>query len=298
VSNLSQRILVALVAIPLIVFFSMLGGFYFFGMVLFISSIALHECYRLATKKGASPQTTVGIIFGAVVVSLFMGEKLNLTPPATAQFVILSLMFVLSVMLIELFRNKGPALLNIATTLFGVFYVSLFFGSLVGLRELFVPWHFPVARYFGPDSPANAAQQVYDWGGMTVVTVFVSIWVCDTLAYFAGRFVGRHKLFERVSPNKTWEGASAGYVGAVATFLIAQNFFLPYMTVGSAFVCGSIVGIVGQMGDLAESLLKRDAGVKDSSALIPGHGGALDRFDSLLFVAPAVYLYLALIAWR
>jgi phosphatidate cytidylyltransferase len=188
----------------------------------------------------------------------------------------------------ELFRNHGSAVLNAIATLAGVMYVSTFLGSLVGLRELFtVPHPAASARFLDVES-----LHVYALGGRTVVTVFVSLWVCDTFAYFAGRFFGRHKLFERVSPNKTWEGAIAGYVGGVAIFLISQNFLLPYMTVGSAFVCGSIIGIFGQVGDLVESLLKRDAGVKDSSALIPGHGGVLDRFDSLMFVAPLLFLYL------
>lgn len=279
-SNLTQRILVALVTVPLILLFSMMGGFWFFGMVLLISTIALHEFYTLGKQKGASPQVAAGLAFGALVVSSFLWERLRSGDIALAfpqVLVMLFLLFVPLIMLAEMFRNKGSALTNIGFTLFGVCYVSLFLGSLVGVRELFAS---------GSDAAA------YDRGGLTLATIFVSIWICDSLAYFAGKFLGRHKLFERVSPNKTWEGAGAGYVGAVATFLVAQNFFLPFMTVGNALVCGSIVGIVGQMGDLAESLLKRDAGVKDSSTLIPGHGGALDRFDSLMFVSPMMFLYL------
>ncbi|MBX2991957.1 MAG: phosphatidate cytidylyltransferase [Bacteroidetes bacterium] len=307
--NLTQRILVALVSIPLIVVFSWWGGLWFFGMVLLIAVLGLNEFYTLAARKGAAPQVVTGLVFGALVLCVFIWQKLQfviltfagqfgvaLPMPTMAQlFLILFLIFVPLIMLLELFRNKGSALLNVATTLFGVCYVSLFLGSLIGVRELFIPADFPVWLHFeghGIDYPAEVVRQVYDWGGATVITVFVSIWVCDTLAYFAGRLLGKHKLFERVSPNKTWEGAVAGYVGAVATFLVAQSFFLPYMTVGSALVCGSIVGIFGQAGDLAESLLKRDAGVKDSSALIPGHGGVLDRFDSLLFVSPLIFFYL------
>jgi len=308
-SNLTQRILVALVAIPLIVLFCMLGGFYFFAMVVFISSVGLHEYYKLAEKKGTSPHIGLGLMFGFLVTCVFIWGKLQyvilsvaakfgreLPMPTMAQlFLILFLLFVPLIMLVELFRNKGSAIINTATTVFGVCYVSFFLGSFVGLRELFIPEDFPVWLYFdvhGADYPPEVVKQVYDWGGATVITVFASLWMCDSLAYFAGRFLGRHKLFERVSPKKTWEGASAGYVGAVAAFLIAQNYFLPYMTVGSAFVCGSIVGIFGQLGDLVESLFKRDAGVKDSSALIPGHGGVLDRFDSLIFVSPLIFFYL------
>lgn len=293
----------------------MLGGFYFFGMIVFISTLGLHEYYTLAEKRGASPQIALGLIFGFLVSCVFIWEKmhyhvilplsvtLGLKPPMLRMEQVLLLLFLLFVpliMLLELFRNKGSAITNLATTLFGVCYVSLFLGSFVGVRELFVAENIPGVLYAGSlttSVPGEVTERVYSWGGATVITIFTSIWMCDSLAYFAGRFFGRHKLFERVSPKKTWEGASAGYVGAVAAFLIAQNCFLPYMSVGTAFVCGSIVGIFGQLGDLVESLLKRDAQVKDSSAIIPGHGGVLDRFDSLIFVSPPILFYLEFIVF-
>jgi phosphatidate cytidylyltransferase len=100
-----------------------------------------------------------------------------------------------------------------------------------------------------------------------------------------------------VSPNKTWEGAVAGCVGAVAAFVAGKYLALPYLGVLEAAVCGAIVGVVGQMGDLVESLFKRDAGVKDSSTLIPGHGGVLDRFDSLLLSSPLLFLFLDFIVF-
>jgi phosphatidate cytidylyltransferase len=127
--------------------------------------------------------------------------------------------------------------------------------------------------------------------------VFASIWVCDSAAYFAGRAFGRHRLFERVSPKKSWEGAVAGFVGAVAAFVVGKVIALPYLGLAEAVFCGVIVGVFGQVGDLAESLLKRDAGVKDSSSLIPGHGGILDRFDSLMFVSPLLFFYLDFIVF-
>jgi phosphatidate cytidylyltransferase len=140
--------------------------------------------------------------------------------------------------------------------------------------------------------PEATAATIYGWGGWTVLAIFISIWVCDSAAYFAGRAFGRHTLFERVSPKKTWEGAIAGFVGAIAAFVLMKELALPYLTFGQSLVCGVIVGVFGQLGDLVESLLKRDAGVKDSSSLIPGHGGVLDRFDSIMFVSPLLFLYL------
>jgi len=114
----------------------------------------------------------------------------------------------------------------------------------------------------------------------------------DPVGEEPGAAIGRHKLFPRVSPNKTWEGAVAGFVFAILSALAARALVLDYLGVGDALVLGGIVGTFGQLGDLFESSLKRDAGVKDSSNLLPGHGGVLDRFDSLLFVAPLAYLYI------
>jgi phosphatidate cytidylyltransferase len=292
----------------------MAGGFYFFGLMAVISALALNEFYALARAKGSSPQVGVGALFGLCFNAAFIFDRLKYglvtllasigrpvpLPTMTQLLLILILVFVMFVLVVELFRKKNSAVSNIATTLLGVCYVSLFLGSLVGLRELFVPGDFPVYRHFniiGVDVPANILATLDRWGGLTVATIFASIWVCDSAAYFIGRAWGRHKLWERVSPHKTWEGAIAGSVAAVATFVASRALFLDYMTLGSAIVCGVIVGLFGQIGDMVESMLKRDAGVKDSSSLIPGHGGVLDRFDSLLFVSPLIYLYLDFIVF-
>ena len=121
-----------------------------------------------------------------------------------------------------------------------------------------------------------------------------SIWACDTAAYFIGSAIGKHKLFPRVSPNKSWEGSIAGFIFAVAAFYVSKILMLDFINLTDAIILGVIVGTVGQLGDLIESLLKRDAEVKDSSSLIPGHGGVFDRFDSLLLTAPIVYIYMTL----
>lgn len=313
-SNLTLRVLVALVGIPLIVFLTLSGGYYFFAFITLVSALALHEFYGLAKKKGADPQVVLGLLFGLCVSSVFLYSKLRdgllravlgmglqIPLPTMAQsFLILFLLFVPVILLVELFRNRGSALLNVATTMTGVVYVSFFFGTFIGLRELFIPEDFPVFLHFqvpGPSVPDDVSGTIYRWGGYTIMAVFASIWMCDSAAYFAGRAFGKHKLFPRVSPNKTWEGAVAGFIFAVGTFLLARALVLPYLSPFSAIVCGVIVGLFGQLGDLIESLLKRDAGVKDSSALIPGHGGILDRFDSLMFVAPLLYLYLDFIVF-
>ena len=314
VSNLATRVLVAAVGIPVILLVTMAGGFYFYAMVLLIALLAIHEVFALARAKGVSPQAGAGMTLGGLLVTAFAYFKVRLLvvggllargihvpfPSMAQSLLILYLVALPLIMTIELFRGKPGALVNIATTLFGASYAGLFLGSLVGLRELFIPEDFPVYAYFplhGTAVPDDVAGLLYRWGGYTVITLFASIWVCDSAAYFAGRSFGRHRLFERVSPNKTWEGAVAGFLAALAVFQLARVLVLPYMSVVDALVCGIIAGACGQIGDLAESLLKRDAGVKDSSSLIPGHGGVLDRFDSLLFVAPLVFVYLDFIVF-
>ena len=313
-SNLATRVLVAVVGIPVILLVTMAGGFYFYGFVLLVALLAIHELYALARAKGAFPQTGVGMTLGGILVTLFayfkfrllvlgtlLDRGIQLPFPSMAQLLLIVCLTALPlVMAFELFRGRTGPLVNIAVTLFGACYAGLFLGSLVGLRELFIPEDFPMYAYFpllGTAVPDEAALRLYRWGGYTVISLFAAIWVCDSAAYFAGRAFGRHRLFVRVSPNKTWEGAAAGFVAAVGVLQLARVLLLPYMSVTDALVCGMIVGVCGQIGDLAESLLKRDAGVKDSSSLIPGHGGVLDRFDSLLFVAPLVFVYLDFIVF-
>lgn len=174
----------------------------------------------------------------------------------------------------------------------GVFIISLFFGTLIQTRELF-PFGFPVSKFF-PHAIATSEDliQINRWGGYTIISILATIWICDTAAYFGGMTLGRRKLFERVSPNKTWEGAVFGFVFSILTMLAAQSLLLAYMSTTNAVIIGMMIGCFGQMGDLVESRFKRDAGVKDSSSIIPGHGGVYDRFDSLVFVSPILYLYI------
>jgi len=313
-SNLTTRVLVALVGIPAVIAATMVGGYVFFGLIAAIAVVGILEFASLARAKGASPQVGISIALGLLLLAVFLYDKLHVVilrmfasygiappfPSMAQEFLILILLFLPLVLGVELFRNEPSALANSATTLFGALYVGVSLGAFVGIRELFVPADFPVFAYFtvpGPSVPDGVAAQIYRWGGYTVLSIFVAIWMCDSVAYFAGRAFGRHKLFPRVSPNKTWEGAIAGFVAAVAAFVVCRQLLLPYLALRDALVCGAIVGAFGQIGDLVESLLKRDAGVKDSSTLIPGHGGVLDRFDSLLFVAPLLFFYLDFIVF-
>jgi len=292
----------------------MVGGIFFFAFIALTSALALAEFYKLAQLKGAKPLVALGIICGFFINLSFLHAKLQtfvvgivealgiaIPFPSQAQlFVITLLVIIILVSLRELFRNDGSALLNLATTLMGVLSVSVCFGTFIGIRELFVPLDFPMLRYFPNEASfmdLEKIQEVYRWGGYTVIAIFATIWICDSAAFHAGMLFGKHKLFLRVSPNKSWEGAIVGFVFAILSAIASKYIVLEFLPLRSAIVIGIIVGIFGQFGDLIESLFKRDAGVKDSSNLIPGHGGVLDRFDSLLLVSPLVYLYLDFIVF-
>jgi len=308
-SSLLQRIAVALFGIPLIVFLVMAGGYFFYGLIVVITLIALREFFGLVSLKGHTPVRWVGMMIGFLVVSSFIFERLQLDfyeylldsglqMPIFSQLQLLLVVILLGSFLTQmvvLFQRDNSALLVSAGTLGGVIIIALSLGTLVGLREVF-PANFPVAKFFpsftGSYFDTELRSTIDQWGGYTIMSVLVSIWLCDTAAYFIGLTFGKHRLFERVSPKKSWEGAIAGVAGAVLGMVIGYSLFIPYLGLTHAVILGMIIGVFGQMGDLVESRMKRDAGVKDSSSLLLGHGGFYDRFDSLIFVGPIVFVYI------
>jgi len=271
--NLSQRVAVAVVAAPLILWAAWYGSLPFFIFIETIILLGLLEFYQLTQAKGMQPNRLLGVIAGLALGAqiYFRGSGELVEPWVTA------MLFVVLLVIVELFRNKGSALHNTGATLLGFAYVAGLWSFLLLIREL-----------------PHRLNIDYASAGTWLVMLLVTIWVCDTAAYFTGRAFGRHKLFERVSPKKTWEGAMGGLIFAVLMAVASHYWFVRDLRLVDVIIIGLIIGTVGQMSDLAESLFKRDAGVKDSSSLIPGHGGVLDRFDSEMLVAPLVYLYLVL----
>jgi phosphatidate cytidylyltransferase len=266
-SNKSTRIIVSLIAIPAIIAAAYFGKIYFFLFTLIISVVAFYEFSLLANKKGMKPNIWFGI--GAILFIFFNQYYIRI------DYYSFFLLFMIFLLITELFRNKGSAILNLGATLLGILYVGFFGSALMNLRE------------FYPD-----IGELYYRGGFLVITLLAAIWICDSAAYFGGSALGKHKLFRRVSPNKSWEGAVFGFIFAIITVIISRYLFLDFLSWTAVLAIGLIVGIIGQAGDLVESLLKRDAEVKDSSGIIPGHGGIFDRFDSLFMTAPAVYILL------
>jgi phosphatidate cytidylyltransferase len=266
-SNNLLRVIVAVIAIPLILAASYFGGIFFFFFTSFIILVSYYEFTRLVLKKGAQSNLWVGLF----AIFIFL---LNQYKPFIDTYALLLVLTVL-ILITELFRNKGTEIFNLGTTFLGIFYIGLLGSSLVGIREFY-----------------PRVGDLYQRGGWIIISVFASIWVCDSAAYYGGTALGRHKLFLRVSPNKSWEGAIFGFVFAIITMIAAKFLVLDFLSWQTIIVFGFITGIIGQIGDLTESLIKRDAGVKDSSNIIPGHGGIFDRFDSLFLSAPLILFYL------
>lgn len=266
-SNKITRILVAIFAIPLLLGVSYIGGIPFLIFILAIGLVSFYEFSIMLKNKQIFTSRIIGFISVALII---LNAYFHLF-----SFEILFLTMIPLLLFIELFRNKESAINNIAATLLGIFYMGFFASTLIGIRE------------FYNDVPLS-----YSNGGYIIITIFITLWMTDSAAYFIGTAIGKHKLFPRVSPNKSWEGAIAGFVFAIITLVDIKVFLFSFLSWTDVVAFSVIIGVFGQIGDLIESLLKRDAGVKDSSSLIPGHGGIFDRFDSLLFSAPLIFLYL------
>ncbi len=272
--QLAQRLMTAAVGVPAAIVFSLVGGWGFLIVMNFVLGVGLYEFYRMMECKGIRPYKTVGILAGlGVSWYVYFREGVFSSLFVT---VVLAL-----VMVLELFRRDGElAVFHISTTVLGVFYVAWFGSHIILLRQL------------GETSPWG------DVGGWFVILAFALAWMSDTGAYFIGSAIGKTKLLPRVSPHKTLEGALGGLVLAVVTAFVARLTFAPFFTVWDALALGLISGVAGTLGDLVESLMKRDVKIKDTSRALPGHGGMLDRFDSVLFVAPFVYYFLRFIVPR
>lgn len=277
--ELTKRSIVAAFGIPVIVLLIYLGSYYFTVAVTFLSTVTLLEFYKIVEKKGAKPNKFWGLTFNIVLTlsSYFLFSNQHYNEILFAQ----SLIFIVGALSLQLISKNHNAIMNISATIGGSAYITLFFICLIAVRE----YDYFGYIYYGQPPAFDSMVLVYSF--------IVSVWICDTAAYLFGRKFGRHKLMPHVSPKKSWEGAVAGFFGSVVTMVLI-NYFTDNLDFAHSLMIGIIVGIGGQIGDLAESQLKRDAGVKDSSGILPGHGGFLDRFDSILFVSPIILVYLVI----
>ncbi len=285
-SNLTQRILVAAIGIPIVIYVCF-QSYSLLGLSLIMALLAVHEFYGLAKAKGFVPQVWIGMTLCAAIVLGFAPFRLHIHSETSDLMPLLLIAGVVATMTAELFRGYPNPLAQMSATIAGAVYVGVGLGGFFGVHEFFF-----IRAALGAATPSGANISLQ--AGYFTITMLVSIWMCDSAAFFVGRKLGKHKIAVSVSPNKSWEGGIAGIIGAMLTWWAVRQF-IPEMagiSITTVLAMGVIVGVLGQIGDFAESMLKRDAGVKDSSNLIPGHGGVLDRLDSILFVAPITYFYL------
>lgn len=240
----------AVVAAPPVVFFLLAAG---------AAALAVVEVCALAERQGIQPLRGVAVGGALVILSSFLSQG----PPLLPSLALCAVGVPLAVLAAR--RPMAQALPVIAVTLFGSVFVGLLLGYQVGLRAV------PEA---GPD---------------LVLFLWWVVWSSDTAAYLAGTRLGRRPLAPAISPRKTLEGTAAGLLMAVAAGALGRAWFLQELIPWHACMLGLVLGLLGLAGDLCESLLKRGAQVKDSSTLLPGHGGILDRTDSLLLSAPVLY---------
>ncbi|MBI1746000.1 MAG: phosphatidate cytidylyltransferase [Acidobacteria bacterium] len=263
-----KRFLTALVMVPLVILAVLYSPSWLFAFwVGGVSLLALYEFFTLAAASNVRCFTIFGYVSGAAMIfSLF---RLDLQ---IILALLISLLLVSFLVALAALDDLHAALTSISATCFGVFYTTFLLGLLI-----------PIRAFSGPSAAAN-----YPY----IFFPMIVTWAGDIGAYYVGRRFGRHKLAPRVSPKKTLEGAAGGVLASVAAGLVFHRFYSLHDTAVGIAILATVISVVGQFGDAAESLLKRGAGMKDSSALIPGHGGILDRIDSLLFAIPTMYLYL------
>ncbi len=265
VSNNLRRVVTALLAAPVVLGMAYWGGWVFAALVAGIGLLGQRELYRMARRTGAHPHAVAGYCLGACVVALFVAP--GLWPLAAAVL----LVFLAAAPLVV---PPAQFLSSFTATLAGAVYPTALLGSLVGLRQV------------------RSATVTDTEAFQLVVFVLLVVWATDVAAFYVGRTVGTHALAPTISPNKTWEGTLGGFGVALLVGGLLKMLWVSVLSWPHVAALVLIGGGVSQLGDLLESRLKRSTGTDDSSHVLPGHGGMLDRFDAMAVAAPLMVLYL------
>ncbi len=257
------------VILAIVVFGAIYSSYLGFGLLLLAIVLgSLREFYRMSREKGIEPQDVAGYFAGAAIFG-YGFDYFYLGGVYTTHLTLFMLLIVPLMFVIELFKEREQPLVNIGTTLLGLVYIALPLALLVGV---------PLLLTGGA------------WNPLVMILYILIIWCSDSFAYLVGVTMGRHRLYEKISPKKSWEGFFGGVAGSIVMAVITAKLLGAdvWMWIG----VGVVISVMGCLGDLVESMFKRTCGVKDSGTLLPGHGGVLDRFDSLIFTAPFVLVYL------
>jgi phosphatidate cytidylyltransferase len=299
--ELTRRIAFGVIAAPVAIAILLSGGWPLAALLAVVSALGAWEFFRIARASGLTPLDDVGTAIAGLIPLLVHARFLGLYDPSgrlgPLSLIVLVLLTLLG-LAIWLRGVAGKPLSSVAATAFGVAYTGGMLSFGYGIRNHDYA-SAPAALSLGGKTYSLAA------GGLLLLLPVFVTWASDIGAYAAGRTMGKHKLIPSVSPGKTVEGAVGGLLASMLVAAVYTRYVLhpaAHLTFrippAGVFAFGAIVSVAAQVGDLAESLLKREAGVKDSSHIIPGHGGILDRFDSLLFVLPVSYVLLGfMLTW-
>lgn len=271
----SQTRLITGIIVGFTAFFTMIyGGIPLAALVLVIVLLASKEYTMILKNKGFLPSFKIITASGLLFTLIAYFGRLDLTPIVFTISIFMAFLWVL-------FRGKQPYIANVATTILGSIYCGWFPAHLLMLRDLGV-----IEPVFNGFIKQNSSME----GAIYNVVLLLAVILTDSFCYFAGIQFGKHKLAEVISPNKTVEGAIGGSLMCIV-FCLVIGYFIN-LEWYHALIIGILIAAFAQIGDLCESMIKRDAGVKDSSDILPGHGGFLDRTDSYVLTIPVVYYYI------
>lgn len=272
-NNFIQRAITGILFVAVLMGCILYDPLTFGALFVIISALAIREFGHLLNQtEGISINKTITMLGGAYLFLAVMGFCIDTA--GGSKIFIPYLLLVLYLMISELYRKKENPVLNWAYSMLSQLYIALPFAMLNVL-----------AFQNNPETSSISYNPILP------LSIFIFIWLNDTGAYCVGSMIGKHRLFERISPKKSWEGSIGGGILAIASAFVLAHFF-PFMTMMEWAGLALVVVVFGTWGDLTESLLKRQLKIKDSGNILPGHGGVLDRFDSALMAIPAAVVYL------
>jgi phosphatidate cytidylyltransferase len=247
------------------------------GLILLIGT--QYEYYKIIRNNGVSPQVVTGLITGIAIYAISTLVAAGFLPAASFLYII---PLMILAMILELYRKKDRPFDSLAHTFFPLFYTALPFSL------------FPFSAFSHTGLASIIPHEGIIFSPGIIIGFFFLIWANDTGAYLAGVSFGKHRLMERISPRKSWEGFFGGLIlAAIIAWLLSG--WLGVVNPEEWVIISVIISVAGTYGDLTESMLKRSTGVKDSGKILPGHGGFLDRFDSTIISFPLVYLFISLL---